>query len=159
MATRSPLVGRLDEFAAMYAAIAESGAVAFMVAAGSPRPGTLRQSVGGYYADQLSATGCFADLTERDTSTVAQVIAWEVVHGDQADGLGARAGAVADGSWAGWAGPHGGGQRADGRSKRDGPAGAAARHHLRVRTIRARAGRRCYRLAGFSGSGTEWEGD
>lgn len=74
---------------------------ALIVAAGSPRPGTLRQSLVGY-ADQLVATGCFADLTERDTRTVAQVIAWEVVHGDQGDGLRARAAAVADGSWGGW---------------------------------------------------------
>ncbi|MGV0796230.1 hypothetical protein ABQF26_04650 [Mycolicibacterium elephantis] len=74
---------------------------ALIVAAGSPRAGTLRQSLGGY-ADQLVATGCFADLTERDTRTAAQVIAWEVVHGDQGDGLRVRARTVADGSWGGW---------------------------------------------------------
>ncbi|MBZ4500207.1 MULTISPECIES: hypothetical protein [Mycobacterium avium complex (MAC)] len=39
---------------------------ALIVAAGSPRAGTLRQSL-GVYADQLTATGCFADLTARDT--------------------------------------------------------------------------------------------
>lgn len=74
---------------------------ALIVAAGSPRVGTLRQSL-GVYADQLTATGAFADLTARDTGTVAAVIAWEVVHGDESDGLRARAAAVADGSWAGW---------------------------------------------------------
>lgn len=76
-------------------------AAGLIVAAGSPRAGILR-AVLGAFADQLAATGVFADLTARDTRTVAEVIAYEVVDGDEGDGLQARAAAITDGSSTGW---------------------------------------------------------
>ncbi|EHI13417.1 hypothetical protein [Mycolicibacterium thermoresistibile] len=79
---------------------------ALIVAAGSPRAGTLRDVL-RVYADQLTAIGCFADLTACDTSTVAAFIAWDVVHGEESPALRQRSAAVAEGAWAGWDNPVG----------------------------------------------------
>ena len=48
-----------------------------IVSAGSPRLGTLRDSLQAY-ADRLAATGAFADVTARDARTVAAIVAWDM---------------------------------------------------------------------------------
>lgn len=76
-----------------------------LIATATP-PGSVRDVLTAY-ADRLATAGAFADLTAADARTVAQTITWEVLHGAEADGLRARADAVADGSWRGWDNPVG----------------------------------------------------
>lgn len=79
---------------------------ALIVAAGSPRPGTLRESLQAY-ADRLTATGVLADITARDARTLTAFVAWDVVHGEESPALRQRSAAVAEGVWAAWDNPVG----------------------------------------------------
>jgi hypothetical protein len=53
-----------------------------IVAAGSHRPGTLRDSLRAY-ADRLATVVAAADLSPADARTVATIVAWDVCHRDE----------------------------------------------------------------------------
>lgn len=69
-----------------------------ILAAASPRPGTLRD-VMTTYVDRLNSAGAFCHLPAEDAHVAAATIAWEVMHGDESPGLRRRAVVLLDGEW------------------------------------------------------------
>lgn len=93
--------GTVDGCGAWLAELTQPADPAYLIVSAANQPGAVRDSL-REYADRLSAAGAFDGLSRNDGRTVAAIIAWDVLHGDEAMGLRKRAGRVAAGSWGGW---------------------------------------------------------
>jgi len=96
--------GTIDGCGAWLAELTQPAELAFLIVSAANRPRAVRDSL-QEYADRLSAAGAFDGVGVRDARTVAMIIAWDVLHGDESTGLHKRAVAVAAGSWGGWQHP------------------------------------------------------
>lgn len=93
--------GTVDGCGAWLARLTQQADPAYQIVSAANQPGAVRDSL-REYADRLSAAGAFDGVGRNDARTVATIIAWDVLHGDESTAMRRRAAAIARGAWGGW---------------------------------------------------------